>query len=82
MIFANHVEEQTTMNPILRYLQLSTRESYQETKTPDGIGNEFDREIQRATISHETAAAAALPLEILSPDFANFCSPRTLGNIF
>jgi hypothetical protein len=34
----------------MRYLQLATRESWQETKTADGIGREFDRQIQRATV--------------------------------
>jgi hypothetical protein len=37
--------------------------------------------IQRAIMSHGTTAAPALPLEILLPRLAEFCMPRTLGDI-
>jgi hypothetical protein len=67
-------------DPILPYLQLAARESEQATNTPDGIVREFDRQIQRATISHKTAAAPALPLEILLPRLDKSCTPRILCN--
>jgi hypothetical protein len=45
------------------------------------MGKEFDGGIQRATKSHGTTAAPALPLEILLPHLAEFNIPRALGNI-
>jgi hypothetical protein len=57
------------------------RESEQDTKTRDGIGREFDHEIQPATMPHGTAAAPALPFQILLPRLAEFCIPRTHCNI-
>jgi hypothetical protein len=73
-------------DPILRYLQLATRESWQETKTPDGIGSKFDRQIQHATISHGMSAAPARPFEILLPchgmrRLGEFCISRILCKI-